>query len=169
MNGSIGEQVVETADFVMFWKPPAVLGQWTPSPFEVDGTDYNCTEQYMMAEKARLFGDMQIRSRILKSDSPRAHKQLGRKVRNFDENIWKAKRFDIVVAGNMAKFSQNPEMRAVLLATGNKTLVEASPLDRIWGIGLSANDARAFHPPHWRGENLLGKALMAVRDRLRAP
>lgn len=161
-------QVVETATMVLFWQPPAVFGQWTPSPFVIDGQTYNCAEQYMMAEKARLFGDEATRARILATDSPREHKALGRTVANFDRATWQDACLDIVVRGNLAKFTQNPEMRAALLATGDKLLVEASPMDRIWGVGLRADDPRIHDRGQWPGQNLLGEALMRVRAELRA-
>jgi len=122
----------------------------------------------MMAEKARLFGDEAVLAQILGSASPKRHKALGRKVRHFEDRVWKAKALDIVVAGNLAKFAQNPDMKTVLLATGEKTLVEASPRDNLWGIGLRADDGRVYDPSQWRGKNLLGQALMTVRDMLRA-
>lgn len=121
----------------------------------------------MMAEKARLFGDEVTRAEILKADGPKAAKQLGRSVKNFDDALWEEKRFEFVVEGNHAKFKQNPELGSFLIGTGDKVLVEASPLDRIWGIGLGANAASATDPRQWRGLNLLGFALMEVRSRLR--
>ena len=163
-----GAEVVVTESFVFFWKPPAVFGQWTMSDFESDGIHYNCAEQYMMAEKARLFEDHGALSKILASESPRTQKALGQKVRGFTEKAWRKNREQIVTKGNLAKFSQNSEMREELLETGDKTLVEASPLDRIWGIGLRADDPRVLDPHLWQGLNLLGKALMSVRDALRA-
>ena len=162
-----GAQVVETSDFVFFWQTPAVFCQWTPSTFVIDGVSYSCAEQYMMAEKARLFGDEQVLEEILAADSPRDHKRLGRKVAGYADEVWRAHRVEIVVRGNVAKFEQNPTMLAALLATGDKTLVEASPLDRIWGIGLAAQDKAAQDPSAWRGLNLLGEALMRVRAQLR--
>lgn len=163
-----GSQVIETATMVLFWQPPGVFGQWTDSVFVVDGVTYRCAEQFMMAEKARLFGDEAIRAKILASASPRAHKALGRRVSGFDQAVWERSALDIVVRGNRAKFSQNPAMRAALLATGDKLLVEASPLDKIWGVGLRADDPRVHDRATWRGQNLLGEALMRVRAELRA-
>ena len=157
-----------TEDFVFFWKPPTAFGQWTWSPFEVDGVRYTCAEQFMMAEKARLFGDEEVRRQILATDSPREHRKLGRKVRSFSEKRWQQHRSEIVYRGNMAKFSQNPSLKAQLLQTGSRTLVEASPLDRIWGIGLRGTDPRASQPEQWEGLNLLGEALMRVRQELQA-
>lgn len=162
-----GSQVIETATMVLFWQPPAVFGQWTPSPFTVDGARYTCAEQFMMAEKARLFGDEATRAKILATDSPREHKALGRQVAGFVGDTWDRACLEIVVRGNHAKFSQNPAMRAALLATGDKLLVEASPLDKIWGVGLRADDPRIHDRSQWRGTNLLGEALMRVRTGLR--
>jgi ribA/ribD-fused uncharacterized protein len=120
----------------------------------------------MMAEKAKLFGDNQAFTAIVASESPSRAKALGRKVRNFDEQIWSNHRFDIAVRGNRAKFEQNTELRDWLLGTRNQVLVEASPRDRIWGIGLAAEDERALDPKTWRGLNLLGFALMRARTAL---
>ncbi len=161
-----GEQVVETERFVFFWKPPAVFSQWTRSNFEVDGVIYTHAEQFMMAEKARLFEDDMILEKILGSTSPSEQKKLGQAVRGFDDEAWLANRMDIVVRGNLAKFSQSDKRRAALLATGDKTLAEASPIDCIWGIGLRADDPKATQPSRWRGANLLGQALMTVREQL---
>lgn len=162
-----GSQVIETATMVLFWQPPALFGQWTPSTFVLAGCTYTCAEQFMMAEKARLFGDEATRAKILATSSPREHKALGRTVANFDHARWEAACVDIVVRGNLAKFSQNPALLAALLATGEKLLVEASPLDRIWGVGLRADDPRIHERAQWRGQNLLGEALMRVRAELR--
>lgn len=167
-DGFDGSQVIETATMVLFWQPPAVFGQWTDSVFVVDGVRYGCAEQFMMAEKARLFGDEAIRAQIIASTSPREHKALGRRVTGFDHDVWERSCLEIVVRGNLAKFGQNPAMRAALLATGDKLLVEASPLDRIWGVGLRADDPRIHDRATWDGKNLLGEALMRVRAELRA-
>ncbi len=158
------DQLVETDRFVLFWKPPCVFSQWARSDFELDGVIYTHAEQYMMAEKARLFGDDAMLALILASPSPHEQKKLGQAVRGFCNTTWCAHRMDIVVRGNRAKFSQSEKRRKQLLATGDKTLVEASPVDRIWGIGLRSNDPLATVPSRWRGMNLLGQALMRVRD-----
>ena len=120
----------------------------------------------MMASKARLFGDRAAIDRVLASDDPGAAKAAGRQVRDFDETLWRGRRFDIVVAGNLAKFDQNAEIRDFLLGTRSRVLVEASPHDRIWGIGLSEKSPAATNPFLWKGLNILGFALMEVRDRL---
>ena len=167
-DGFDGTQVVETKDFVFFWKPPGVFSQWTEATFEIDGITYNCAEQFMMAAKARLFGDRVIEAQILASSSPQRQKALGRKVSGFDDTVWSRECLGLVIQGNLAKFDQNPELREILLATGDKVLVEASPLDRLWGVGLSADDAQILDRSQWRGKNLLGQALMEVRRLLRA-
>lgn len=139
------------------------LSQWYPCQFEVEGVTYTSAEQYMMAEKAKLFGDEEIRSAILNTSDPRRCKALGRKVKNFDQTVWKKERCKIVKKGNFEKFMQNDALRNFLLSTGDKVLVEASPTDRIWGIGLGKNNPDALKPENWRGENLLGFLLMDVR------
>jgi ribA/ribD-fused uncharacterized protein len=144
----------------------ACCSQWFTAKFRVDGIEYLTAEQFMMAEKARLFNDAESLEKILNSETPAEAKALGRKVVGFDEEVWKANCFDIVVAANKAKFSQNVELGKWLLATAPKVLVEASPRDRIWGIGMGASNPEARNPSLWRGRNLLGFALMAVRDSL---
>jgi ribA/ribD-fused uncharacterized protein len=142
------------------------LSQWWESEFSVDGVPYRTSEHWMMAHKAQLFGDEESFARIVEAGHPRQAKELGRKIRSFDEETWVAHRFEIVAAGNTAKFGQHPELKAYLLGTRARILVEASPLDRIWGIGLPADDDRAAKPQEWNGMNLLGFALMEARARL---
>jgi ribA/ribD-fused uncharacterized protein len=120
----------------------------------------------MMYRKAVLFGDEESAGRIVAASHPRQAKMLGRRVRNFDESIWNKQRFDIVVDACLVKFGQNAELRQFLLGTGDRVLVEASPTDRIWGIGLTARDERAADPALWQGLNLLGFALMHARAEL---
>lgn len=143
------------------------FSQWWTAPFTLDGVRYPTAEHYMMAEKARLFGDDETRRRVLQAPHPGAAKKLGRQVNPFDEAAWQAARVEIVIRGNTAKFEQNDPLKAYLLGTKERVLVEASPVDRIWGIGLAADDPRAEDPEQWRGLNLLGFALMEVRSRLR--
>jgi ribA/ribD-fused uncharacterized protein len=142
------------------------LSQWWPAMFTVDGVSYPTAEHWMMAGKARLFGDEDGLAAVLSAASPSAAKAAGARVRGFDEERWAAARYDIVVAGNLAKFGQHRDLRHFLLATGKKVLVEASPYDRIWGIGMAATNADVERPSAWRGLNLLGFALMEVRERL---
>lgn len=159
------DDVTETDRFVFFWK--GWPSQWSRSTFRVDGVTYNCCEQFMMAEKARLFGDDVRLAQILQSKSPREQKALGRAVENFDELAWNRVCRDVVYRGNLARFTQDDRLAALLLATGDKTIVEASPQDCIWGIGLSATDPAAQDPSRWPGTNWLGIALMQVRETIR--
>ena len=158
--------------YLLFWghQPPQAggvgkgcLSQWWPAPFTVDDAS---ADHYMMAAKARLSGDTGIVGDILAAPHPGAAKEFGRQVRGFDEQRWAEHRFDVVVAGNMAKFGQHPQLRDYLDGTGSRVIVEASPRDRVWGIGLSAGDERAGSPERWQGLNLLGFALMEARHRL---
>ncbi len=142
------------------------LSQWWPSPFEVDGVRYATAEHWMMAQKARLFGDADAERQALDAANPGAAKRAGRLVRGFKDETWKRERFAIVRTGSVHKFAQHPDLLAFLLATGDRVLVEASPLDRVWGIGLAADDERAQDPTRWRGLNLLGFALMEAREEL---
>lgn len=145
----------------------ACLSQWYYCYFEVDGVQYFTTEQYMMASKARLFGDEEVLKEIMAANNPHNYKKLGRKIRGFEQELWDARKYDIVVEGNKAKFSQNPELKEFLLSTEDAILVEASPYDKIWGIGLDRETALQGTVDEWQGENLLGCALMEVRDWLR--
>jgi len=163
--------------FAFFWSHeparPGVLGnecfsQWYPAPFVVDGVGYPTAEHFMMAAKARLFGDHATAAAILAARAPGHAKQLGRGVAGFDEDTWVRARVEIVVCASKAKFTQNPALLAYLLATNVRVLAEASPTDRVWGIGLEAGDERAKEPRSWRGLNLLGFALMRARDDLAA-
>jgi hypothetical protein len=121
----------------------------------------------MMAEKARLFEDDEALDDVLDATSPAQAKAIGRRVRNFDDDTWCRHRFAIVVEGSLAKFGQNPLLAKFLLGTGKRVLVEASPPDRVWGIGLAADNTKSLNPRTWRGSNLLGFALMQARTRLR--
>ncbi|WP_237694098.1 NADAR family protein [Streptomyces sp. SID2888] len=144
------------------------LSQWWPAPFTVDGVEYATAEHWMMASKARLFGDTEAQDEVLRAAHPALAKKAGRLVRGFDEGAWERERFAIVVEGSVHKFAAHAAPRAFLLGTGDRVLVEASPVDRVWGIGLAADDERAAEPESWRGSNLLGFALMEARERLRA-
>jgi ribA/ribD-fused uncharacterized protein len=163
----------EAPRFLFFWgHRPAKDGrvrqscfsQWYEAPFEVAGTAYPSAEHYMMAAKAALFGDMQTRGRILATTTPGAAKALGRQVEGFEEEVWARERMRIVVDANLGKFGQDARLADFLIGTGNQVLVEASPVDQVWGIGMAADDPDANHPARWRGLNLLGFALMEVRD-----
>jgi ribA/ribD-fused uncharacterized protein len=162
-------------DFLLFWghtpkTPGAVdkscLSQWFPVSFVVDGVTYKTAEHFMMAEKARLFRDDEVLAAILEAPTPADAKRLGRTVRNYDDRAWGRARSLSVVKGNVAKFDQNEAMGRFLEATGDAILVECSPRDRIWGIGLGASNPDARVPSKWRGLNLLGFALVAARAEL---
>ncbi|GHD43687.1 hypothetical protein GCM10010335_47570 [Streptomyces galbus] len=165
-----------TVKYLYFWghrpRPdgrvgPSCLSQWWPSPFVVDGVAYATAEHWMMAGKARLFADAEAERRVLAAEHPAEAKKAGRLVRDFDDATWQRERFGIVVEGSVHKFASDPALREFLLNTGERVLVEASPVDRVWGIGLTADDEAAGDPERWRGPNLLGFALMEARRRLR--
>ena len=172
LNAAIADG--RTPELLLFWGHTAktneigkhVLSQWWPAAFSLDGRTYATAEHYMMAQKAELFGDRETLDAIVAASSPSQAKKLGRAVRGFDDQRWIAHRFDVAVRGNVAKFGQNSELADWLRSTGKAVLVEASPVDRIWGIGLAADDARARDPSAWLGLNLLGFALMKARTAL---
>lgn len=158
--------------YLFFWghtpKDNSVVGneclsQWYESSFEIDGIHYPTAEHYMMAEKARLFNDSEALEKILESKHPGDAKKLGRTVKGYQDDIWKKRRVDIVVRGNQAKFSQNEKLKEFLINTNDRVLVEASPHDRIWGIGLEQTNPDAETPAKWKGLNLLGFVLVEVR------
>ncbi|MEO1052399.1 MAG: NADAR family protein [Bacteroidota bacterium] len=152
--------------FTFFWKSASPFSNWHPAEFEIDGLLFNCAEQYMMYGKAVLFGDKEMAVKILEADSPGRQKSLGRKVRNFDANIWNKQCKQIVYDANYAKFTQNENLLKYLLKTKGTTLVEASPVDNIWGIGLSEDNPKAQNRSTWRGKNWLGEVLTKLREDL---
>lgn len=165
----------QTPGFHFFWghtargaaPGPWCLSQWWPAPFTIDGREFATAEHHMMWSKATLFGDDRVAAAVLETDSPKRAKALGREVAGFDGPRWAQHRYDTVVVANLAKFGQHPELRRYLLGTGDAVIVEASPDDVIWGIGLAATDPDAVRPERWPGTNLLGFALMEVRAALR--
>lgn len=157
----MGEYETRKNGFFLFWKGP--LSQWRHSEFIVSGIKYRTAEHWMMAGKARLFNDSETLKEILESKTPSEAKDLGRLVEGFDLEVWNEHCFDIVVQGNLHKFTQNPVLREHLMNTGSHILVEASPFDAIWGIGLAQDHPDADNPGKWKGQNLLGMALMKVR------
>lgn len=152
-------------NFIFFWGGP--FSQWYKHDFEVNGVKYNCCEQYMMAQKALLFGDDESYKKIMKLKDPAQQKAIGRNVKNFDPNKWNEVCRKIVYDANLAKFSDFG-LKVAILSTGDKEIVEASPYDRIWGIGLPEGDPRCLDKAQWQGTNWLGIAIMQVRDTLRA-
>jgi ribA/ribD-fused uncharacterized protein len=163
----------EVIKFIFFWghtnKTNEAVGkfvfsQWFYSPFTVEGIEYKTTEHWMMCHKAKLFGDNEVFEKILKAEKPGEVKELGRQIINFDQPKWDATKYEIVKTGNVHKFQQNKILSEYLINTGDRVIVEASPTDTIWGIGLAADSRLAENPHTWRGENLLGFALMETRD-----
>lgn len=149
--------------FVFFWGGP--FSQWYRHDIVVDGITYNTAEQFMMAMKAKHFGDTEMLTRIMATKDPRKQKAFGREVRKFDPAEWSNVSKSYVYTANLSKFS-DPTMIKHLLDTGDKEIVEASPYDKIWGIGLSENDPDRLDKAKWRGTNWLGEVLMQVRDTL---
>jgi len=142
------------------------LSQWWKSDFVYEENRFTSAEQWMMYQKAILFGDKQIAEEILSDENPAKVKSLGRKVNGFSPELWDKKKFEIVVKGSFLKFSQNPDLKAYLIGTKNRVLVESSPVDRIWGTGLAKDHEFAEVPQKWKGENLLGLALMKARGNI---
>jgi ribA/ribD-fused uncharacterized protein len=152
-----------------FFGAESPLSNWHPSAFTVKGVHFPNVEAMFMYAKAMLFGDKDVARQILETSDPRAQKALGRKVQGFDEAVWAERRNNIVFSGCHAKFSQNPSLKQFLLDTGDTELVEASPYDQIWGVGLAATDPKIHDKSLWRGLNLLGEVLMQVRHKLSQP
>lgn len=150
--------------FKFFWG--GVFSQWYPSLFIIDGVEYKTAEQYMMVKKALMFNDFDTAKKIMATANPQKQKILGREVKNFNAELWNTYCRKIVFDANYAKFTQNPDLYNELMATKNLTLVEASPSDKIWGIGLGENDERALDRTKWLGTNWLGIAIQEVRNEL---
>ncbi|UII25382.1 NADAR family protein [Fulvivirga maritima] len=165
----------ENVKFLFFWGHTkkagevnqACFSQWYESPFQVKGITYKTAEHWMMYHKASLFNNEDIAEQVIACVTPAEAKKLGRKVKGFDEETWNSKRYELVTEGNIHKFNQNRPLGEYLLNTANRVLVEASPVDAIWGIGLSKDSEKAQRVSTWRGLNLLGFALMEARDFLR--
>jgi len=154
-----------TDKFHLFWTD--AFSQWYPSRFTAeDDRTFVCAEQYMMYHKAVLFGDKETAEKIMKAETPEEHKKLGRQVKNFDPQVWEAHAQDIVYCANLHKFTQNPDLWREMEKTRGRELVEASPYDTIWGIGLRADDPDAQDKTKWRGKNLLGQVLTRLREDL---
>ena len=137
-----------------------------PSVFTVDDDTYSCGEQWIMSQKAELFGDIEMKIRIMGVKTPATMKKYGRKVRNYDEAVWAARRMEIAKRGLREKFRQNEVLRKLLLETHPYILVEASPIDKIWGVGLRSNNSDIYHKEKWKGHNALGEILMSIRSEL---
>lgn len=157
----------ETEDYLFFWRKDSPFSQWHPAEFTLDGLTFNCAEQYMMYNKAKFSkNEAKLDEVIMSTKDPGEQKSLGRSIHGLDYEAWEAKREEVVKKGNMAKFSQNEKLKTELLSTYPKLLVEASPTDQVWGIGLAADNPDILKVENWRGLNLLGKIITEVRDEL---
>ncbi|MGG1518248.1 NADAR family protein [Paenibacillus oryzisoli] len=152
--------------FTFFYRTESPFSQWHPALFEINGISFNCAEQYMMYQKAKLFKDEEIAAKVLSAQTPREQKELGRAVRNFHRDKWETHCKQFVYEGNYAKFTQNQQLLEKLLATQGTTLVEASPTDCIWGVGLLEDDPLILNRVTWRGTNWLGEVLTNLREDL---
>jgi hypothetical protein len=162
-------------DYLLFWGhsvsgkgniTQTCLSQWYPTSFTENDIEYKTAEHFMMSKKALLFGDEEMNNQILESATPNEAKKLGRKVKDFDDKLWLAHRYEYVRHGNILKFSQHEKLKEFLFNTWQKVIVEASPYDKIWGIGLGKDSPEAQNLDTWQGLNLLGFALMEVREKL---
>lgn len=169
-------------NYALFWA--GKLSQWYPAKIVINGESYCCNEQYMMACKALLFEDYETYRKIMNTQSPREQKALGRQVKYFDEGRWyktgffsggnwyadkngKPYAYQIVLRANLAKFSQHKTLKKLVFESGDLIFVEASPYDKIWGIGLDAKDPKAWDEATWQGKNWLGNCITLARDTLR--
>lgn len=151
--------------YKFFWG--GFLSNWYDRAFVVEGVKYWCVEQYMMQKKALCFDDFEIATKIMQSLDQREIKQLGREVRGYVDEKWASVRQQVVYEGNYAKFKCNEDLGRYLVRTGDKVLVEASPYDTLWGIGMGESSPLIGNPLNWNGQNYLGFVLMAVREELR--
>jgi len=141
--------------FTFFWRKESPFSQHHPCSFQIEGFDYNCSEQWMMHQKTLLFGEQELADRVMGSINPVSMKRYGRQIRNFNQDTWNKYAYDIVYRGNVQKFIQNPNLWVALKATGGTTLAEASLTDKIWGIGAYATEPAAQQRNTWRGKNWL--------------
>lgn len=154
-----------TDKHVFFWG--SEFSNFYPCKFTVNEIEFNCSEQYFMWRKAKYFNDDESAEKILKASRPEEQKKLGRNVKNFDNVKWEKEREDAMYQGVYNKFSQNPELKKLLLKYPNHKFVEASPYDRIWGIGMREDAFGVTNEDNWLGLNLLGKIISQVRDELK--
>lgn len=157
---------VNGKDYVFFWGGP--YSNWFPQPFEYLGTTYNCSEQFMMEQKALLFGDREIANLVMEAKHPDQQKRLGRQVKGFDKRVWEGAAVNLMAPALAAKFTSTDWLKKTILGSGNAIIVEASPVDQVWGVGLARNDPAILDEENWRGMNLLGISLMQARDIIRA-
>ncbi len=153
-----------TDKFVFFWN--GIFSNWNPAKFLMYGNEFANSEQAFMWLKARFFNDEETAAKILLDPTPDGVKALGRLVKNYDDAEWSLARFEMMYKACNAKFRQDPNLAQALLATGTRILVEASPYDKVWGIGMGENEAGIEDKANWKGLNLLGEVLMKVRENL---
>lgn len=152
----------------LFWRTAEVFSNWNIGAFTVEGRTFNCAEQFMMFTKAMLFRDLQTADHIMAESNPRKQKALGRQIQGYVDTVWQSQAEDLMFPGLFAKFTQDPDRKAAILATDNTLLVEASPDDVVWGIGLEESDPRCLDPKEWLGQNKLGRVLTRVREAIKA-
>lgn len=155
-------RTMDNSNYIFFWG--GIYSNWYPSNFVIDGVVYTCTEQHMMHQKALLFNDVDIAEKVMETKNPSDQKALGRQIKNYDDAKWNAVRYNVVKEGCRAKFEQNPRLKKQLLADKGKEFVEASPEDKIWGIGFDTEHALE-NKSSW-GQNLLGKLLTELSNEL---
>jgi ribA/ribD-fused uncharacterized protein len=164
LHNKIANADFDYDEYEFFWSNDSPFSQWHKVNFQLNDVEYSSAEQFMMAKKAELFGDTEIKDQILSTNNVRKQKQLGRQIRNFNEEIWNNCKIKIVYIANNLKFTQNEKLKTKLMETKGKYIVEASPVDTIWGIGIGPDDPRRFNREKWRGQNLLGKILTQLRE-----
>jgi ribA/ribD-fused uncharacterized protein len=158
-------------DAIFFYRVGDAYGafsNWAPTPFTVDGVSFSTAEQYIMYRKCLTFGDTVTAEKLLSSDSPKEQKALGREAAGYIDSVWAGIRQTVAIRGLYAKFSQDAELKRLLLGTGDAVLVECTSNDRIWACGLDKDDDDRLSADRWKGQNILGFALMEVRNMLRA-
>jgi len=162
----LGATMDLTQKRIYFWG--GIFSQWAISPFiDADlGIKFNCAEQSMMYWKANTFHDKEAMAAVLKEKNPRNQKAIGRTIKNYDDKVWNEVKFDIVKSGNVQKFSSDSKLKELLIYTDGYELVECSPYDKIWGIGLGEDNPDTLDKSKWRGENLLGKAIVEAREEI---
>jgi len=152
-------------DFIFYFGEESVFSHWFKCSFSINNQSFCCVEQYLMYQKARLFNDAEIAKRILNSSNPARHHHLGKKVAGFNKQSWQQKCRQFAFDGNYGKFTQNSILLETLLQTEGKNFAEASPYDRLWGIGLSMKNPKIYDRSQWRGRNWAGEVLQSVRDK----
>lgn len=153
-----------TDTHVYFWN--GIYSQWSKSKFTEGEIEYPNAEKYMMMKKAEVFGAHEILFQMMKTDNPKTVKALGRKIKNFTDSKWDAHKMEIVTQASYLKFTQNPSLLKQLLAEQHLELVEASPVDKVWGIGLHYDNDEVLDKSKWKGQNLLGKCIMKAREQI---